>query len=160
MEVILNDEREDLHGKEADIAQVIYALENGKLTKQLEQGGVIYYDDSPGHDHYHVDDWVEFKLYEEQNFLFWKKLELIAESRKVSFCLFDSGICDGTTSLCDIDNQRQGPETLTNYGMGGYVSCEMDRQGISVGGYDTYGYSYEGQYICLLYTSPSPRDRG
>ena len=38
---------------------------------------------------------------------------------------------------------------MINYGMGSYISCNQDRQGISVGGYDTYGYSYEGQYIDL-----------
>lgn len=38
---------------------------------------------------------------------------------------------------------------MPNYGMGVYPSCNFDKQGISVGGYDTYGLMYEGQYLQL-----------
>ena len=38
---------------------------------------------------------------------------------------------------------------MPNYGLGNYSSCNTEKQGITVGGYDTYGLMYEGQYLQL-----------
>ena len=147
-EVVIDEDAVGDH-PDRNLFQTIYKLNEGALSTTQKDGGVIYYDDSPGHDHYHVDDWVAFKLYRVSRFLFWSIRSEVATARKVSFCLFDSGICDGLTELCDVEGTIYGPKNLTNYGMGSYMSCGDQRQGISVGGYDTYGYSYEGQYISL-----------
>jgi hypothetical protein len=38
---------------------------------------------------------------------------------------------------------------MPNFGLGHYPTCDFDTQGISVGGFDTYGMLYEGQFIDL-----------
>jgi hypothetical protein len=130
--------------------QRIYKKIGGELVWIERQAGTNYYDDKPGHDHYHVDDWVEFRLIKER-FLKNKKRQrmMIAKGRKISFCLFDSGICNNGDSLCSINGKVYGQKNLVNYGLGNYTDCKSRMQGISVGGYDTYGLMYEGQYLQL-----------
>ncbi|HPN69430.1 MAG TPA: lysyl oxidase family protein, partial [Saprospiraceae bacterium] len=112
--------------------------------------GTNYFDEKPGHSHYHVDDWVSFRIldgkYKKGKF---KTKKIIASGSKVSYCLFDSGICNNQDSLCLISGISYGRANLKNYGLGNYKACNADIQGISVGGYDTYGYLYEGQFLQL-----------
>ncbi|WP_461131093.1 proprotein convertase P-domain-containing protein [Spirosoma aerophilum] len=130
--------------------QRIYRKAGDTLTWTDRTAGTNYYDSKPGHDHYHVDDWVEFRLVKLTPAKDGKtKRTLISKGRKVSFCLFDSGICQSRDSLCAYRNQVYGEKTLINYGMGNYTDCKAQKQGISVGGYDTYGMLYEGQFINL-----------
>ncbi|HMS66501.1 MAG TPA: lysyl oxidase family protein [Saprospiraceae bacterium] len=114
------------------------------------EAGTNYFDEKPGHNHYHVDDWVEFRFlkgkYKKGKF---KIKKVIAKGSKVSYCLFDSGICNSNDSLCLISGISFGQKNLANYGLGNYKSCNSEVQGISVGGYDTYGYLYEGQFLQL-----------
>ncbi len=133
------------------VIQRIYSKSGDSLTSATSKAGFNYYDDKPGHNHYHFDNWVEFRLV--------KKIAakgkrpgstiVIAKGRKVSFCLFDYGICNNADSLCAWNGKIYGEKNLENYGFGGYTDCKSGRQGISVGGYDTYGMLYEGQYLEL-----------
>ncbi len=130
--------------------QRVYKKVGEKLVWVEHQAGTNYYDDKPGHDHYHVDDWVEFRLVKEILLKSKKKQRVvIAKGRKISFCLFDSGICNNSDSLCAINGVVYGQKNLVNYGLGNYTDCKSRMQGISVGGYDTYGLMYEGQYLQL-----------
>lgn len=132
------------------IYQRIYQKKDTSLTWVDREAGTNYYDDKPGHNHFHVDDWVEFRLVK---LLSRGKRppvrQLIAKGRKVSYCLFDSGICNNADSLCACNGVVYGEKNLANYGLGNYSECKAKKQGISVGGYDTYGQMYEGQYIQL-----------
>jgi DnaJ-class molecular chaperone len=51
--------------------------------------------------------------------------------------------------LCEEKGKVFGEKNLRNYGLGNYTECKSKKQGISVGGYDTYGMLYEGQFIQL-----------
>lgn len=131
------------------IKQSIYKVTKQGLQKTSFPTGEMYYDASPGHDHYHVDNWVEFKLIQKKKFLFWDIEKIICKGTKVSFCLFDSGACTNSANLCNCSGDEYKPSNLINYGMGKYTQCGDQIQGISVGGYDTYGADYEGQFLQL-----------
>lgn len=134
------------------IYQKIYKKEEGspKLNYIEREAGFNYFDTKPGHSHFHVDDWVEFSLVKrkyKKNKI--KRNKVVCKASKVSFCLFDSGSCNNSDSLCNNNGKIYGEKTLPNYGLGTYNSCNAQMQGISVGGYDTYGYLYEGQFLTL-----------
>jgi len=44
------------------VRQITYQLSGNKMTYDTLQSGYMYYDDSPGHNHYHVQNWASFKL--------------------------------------------------------------------------------------------------
>jgi subtilase family serine protease len=67
----------------------------------------------------------------------------------VSYCLWDTGVCNNKDSLCFVNGQFYGSKNLPNFGLGNFSGCSATVQGISVGGYDTYGMFYEGQYLTL-----------
>jgi subtilisin-like proprotein convertase family protein len=132
------------------IYQRVYEKSNDSITFKDIEAGTNYYDDKPGHDHFHVDDWVEFRLVKEKSNSKGKiKRDIIADGQKVSYCLFDTGICNNNDSLCLVNGVVYGKQNLKNYGLGNFTSCTEGVQGISVGGYDTYGMLYEGQFIQL-----------
>lgn len=131
------------------IYQRIYAKKGNQLTWNDRLAGTNYFDEKPGHNHYHVDDWVEFRLIKNEIVNQKKKRKIVAKGRKVSYCLFDSGICSNRDNLCEEKGKIYGEKNLSNYGLGNYVECKSKKQGISVGGYDTYGLLYEGQFIQL-----------
>lgn len=134
------------------ILQRIYHRIDDDLIVEERKAGTNYYDDKPGHGHYHVDDWVEYTLLKAAPD---GTETIICEGTKVSYCLFDSGICLDSDSLCMIDGVNYGPDVLTNYGLGDFADCHSGYQGISVGGYDTYGSMYEGQYLTLPEGTPN-----
>lgn len=131
------------------VYQRIYSKNGKTLTWRDRLAGTNYFDDKPGHNHFHVDDWVEFRLTKQETIKGKVKSTIIAKGRKVSYCLFDSGICSNSNDLCQEKGQIFGEKNLPNYGMGNYSDCKSKKQGISVGGYDTYGMLYEGQFIQL-----------
>ena len=131
------------------VYQRIYSKNGNKLTFKDRLAGTNYFDDKPGHNHFHVDDWVEFRLVKEMIVGKKKTNKLIAKGRKVSYCLFDSGVCSNHDNLCEEKGIIYGEKNLSNYGLGNYTECKSKKQGISVGGYDTYGMLYEGQFIQL-----------
>ncbi len=130
--------------------QRIYAKKGPALVSTDRLAGTNYYDQQPGHNHNHVDDWVAFRLVKREKSSRGKsRRTVVAQGRKVSFCLFDSGICNNDDSLCVLNRVTYGYRNLVNYGLGNYTDCGSAKQGISVGGYDTYGMLYEGQFIQL-----------
>lgn len=131
------------------IYQRIYSKKGNTLTWKDKLAGTNYFDEKPGHNHYHVDDWVEFRLVKKTIIKGKTKSEIITKGTKVSYCLFDSGICSNRDSLCTEGGKVYGEKNLNNYGLGNYVDCKSKKQGISVGGYDTYGMLYEGQFVQL-----------
>jgi hypothetical protein len=145
--VICNDE---VHPRQ-QINQRIYKKNGDKMEWEDRVAGTNYFDDKPGHNHYHVDDWVEFRVVKEIKDKKGKVVsrKLISRGSKVSYCLFDSGICNNNDSLCVINGKTYGDKNLPNYGLGNYTDCKSLKQGISVGGYDTYGMMYEGQFVSL-----------
>ncbi len=144
----------DKEGHEArqDLYQRIYKkTKDGKIVFEDHKTGTNYFDNKPGHNHYHVDDWVKFRLVQKKVNKKGKELsrKIIKEGSKVSYCLWDTGICNSADSVCFVDGKFWGNSTLPNYGFGGFNSCKSYSQGISVGGYDTYGMMYEGQFLQL-----------
>lgn len=133
------------------VYQRIYSKSGQELTYEDQLAGTNYFDEKPGHNHYHVDNWVEFRLVKMQKRFFSKRKKrlVLTKGSKVSYCLFDSGICNNRDGLCEIGGVTHGEKNLKNYGLGNYSECKSKRQGISVGGYDTYGMMYEGQFIQL-----------
>jgi subtilisin-like proprotein convertase family protein len=137
------------------VYQRIYSKNGNTLTYKDRLAGTNYFDDKPGHNHFHVDDWVEFRLVKmvgestDHGKIKKSKRMIVAKGRKVSYCLFDSGICSNRDNLCEEKGKVYGEKNLSNYGLGNYTECKSKKQGISVGGYDTYGMLYEGQYIQL-----------
>ena len=133
------------------IYQNVYYKEGGKLLKKERFAGYNYYDSKPGHNHYHVEDWVAFRL---MQYTFDKKGNIIrkkqiANGSKETYCLFDSGTCTEKDGFCSYNGIIYTEKNLHNYGLGTYSGCHAAYQGISVGGYDTYGMMYEGQYLQL-----------
>lgn len=130
--------------------QRIYEKYGEKLRFKDVVSGTNYYDNKPGHDHFHVDDWAVFRLTKvKTNRKGRIKKKVVAQGEKVSYCLFDTGICQSSDSLCLSNSVVWSSQNLPNYGLGTFVDCKSDIQGISVGGYDTYGQLYEGQYVQL-----------
>ena len=124
------------------LRQKIYSKSGDSLISKLVNAGTLYFDDKPGHDHYHVDDWVEFRLIKKNN------NEITSKGKKVSFCLYDTGACFKNDDICRV-NGISYSENMPNYGLGSYATCGYTEQGISVGGYNTYGLFYKGQYLQL-----------
>jgi len=134
------------------ILQRVYYKSEQHISFLDTVAGTNYFDSKPGHNHFHVDDWVEYKLLRIDEF--GEEIE-ICQGEKVSYCLFDSGNCGVDDPLCKIGEQTYGPQNLANYGFGRYVDCHSGVQGISVGGYDTYGSMYEGQSLTLPPGTPN-----
>jgi len=126
------------------VKQRVYSKQNSTVSYRDYDAGTMYFESKPGHNHYHVDDWVEFRLVKKIN----NKRTIVARGRKVSYCLFTTGIFYKDDQLGNI-NGKTYDENMPNYGLGKYPACNFDKQGISVGGYDTYGMFYEGQYMDL-----------
>lgn len=130
--------------KRYSLLQKIYSLKNGKFSSVNQKSGTIYFEEKPGHQHYHVDDWIEMRLVKIVN----GKRQIFAKGAKVSYCLFTNGMLyekDETSII----NKKQYGSNLKNYGLGDYPSCDLMKQGITVGGYDYYGLMYEGQFLQL-----------
>ncbi len=126
------------------VKQRIYSKFGDSSTYKDKDAGTMYFENMPGHNHYHVDDWVEFRLVKINK----RKRTVVTRGSKVSYCLFTTGIFYSSDSLSIINGRKYG-EGMPNYGLGNYPTCNFDKQGISVGGYDTYGMMYEGQFLQL-----------
>lgn len=131
-----------------NVFQRIYRKKGSEIVYNDRLAGTNYFEDLPGHNHYHNDNWVEFRLVKKEA---TGVKTLISTGRKISFCLFDSGICSDDDLVCRIDGMTYGGKSLDNYGLGRYADCNTPggRTGISVGAYDTYGVHFEGQHIDL-----------
>jgi len=132
------------------ICQVIYKRNGNRIDTSMLPAGTNYFDEKPGHNHFHADDWVSFSLRKplrrQKNPLKWKT---VGSGTKVSYCLWDTGVCTDSNGLCSTGTTVWGQSNLRNYGFGHYVGCESLLQGISVGGIDNYGLHFEGQSIAL-----------
>ncbi len=146
-----NDVCDDGSSPTNNVQQILYRKgSNGSIRYDTIKSGTLYFDDKPGHNHYHVKNWANFKLLKKKwwtnNPDCWK---VIAESAKVSYCLFDNMICSNENQYCEVQDKVYAYDNLNNYGLGNYSSCDSQKQGISVGGIDYYGINYEGQHIDL-----------
>lgn len=134
-----------------NVQQILYvkSAENS-LSFDTLKSGTLYFENAPGHNHYHVKNWANFRLLKKRwwtnNPHCWK---VIAESAKVSYCLFDNMICSEENRYCVSNESVYSYQNLKNYGLGDFPSCDSQKQGISVGGIDYYGINYEGQHIDL-----------
>lgn len=126
------------------VKQLVYTKIGQKYKTTTTDAGTMYFEDKPGHNHYHVDDWVSFRLIKINK----KKRIVVAKGQKVSYCLFTTGIFYKNDKVNKIDGKQYG-EDMPNYALGNYPTCDFEKQGISVGGYDTYGMLYEGQFLDL-----------
>lgn len=131
-------------GKRFPLLQKIYSFNGKEFTSESKESGTIYYEKMPGHEHYHVDDWIEMRLVKFEK----DKKIIMAKGAKVSYCLFTNGMLYENDKSSIIDQKQYGSD-LKNYGLGDYASCELMKQGIAVGGYDYYGLMYEGQFLTL-----------
>lgn len=134
-----------------NVQQIVYRKgSNGVMNYDTLKSGTLYFDDTPGHNHYHVKNWANFKLLKKK---WWtnnpRRWKVIAESKKVSYCLFDNMICTDENQYCKSNKTLYSFQNLNNYGLGNFASCDSQKQGISVGGIDYYGINYEGQHIDL-----------
>ena len=130
--------------KRFQLSQKIYSLKNKQFSSENKKAGTIYYDDKPGHQHYHVDDWIAMRLIKLIN----GKRKIVCKGSKVSYCLFTNGMLYEKDKSSFIGKKQYG-SNLKNYGLGDYPSCDLMKQGLSVGGYDYYGLMYEGQFLNL-----------
>jgi subtilisin-like proprotein convertase family protein len=138
------------------IEQVLYQRHGDSLRTSTRLAGFNYYDERPGHRHFHADDWVEYTLRRRSRHPDPRRWPVIGRGTKASYCLFDSGNCGEADGVCQTGHGGQaGPATLPNFGFGHFVSCESDEQGISVGGIDNYGINFEGQHITLPPGTPN-----
>ncbi|WP_201984326.1 proprotein convertase P-domain-containing protein [Hymenobacter rubidus] len=140
-----------------EIVQVIYRREGDRLASRTRVAGSNYFDERPGHNHYHADAWVDFtlrrRLPRQPDPRRWP---VLGKGTKASYCLFDSGNCGEADGVCQNGRgQTVGQGTLPNFGFGHYVDCEAATQGISVGGIDHYGISFEGQAIPIPMGTPN-----
>ena len=132
------------------IKQNIYKLENGAISMRQRDAGKIAFDNKPGHNHFHADDYAHYHLLEKMEGKSdphdWK---VIGEAEKASFCAWDMQFCSSRLNNCqDGKGGFLNERNMLNYGAGGYKTCDdPDRQGISVGGIDWYGLNYDGQMI-------------
>lgn len=130
--------------KRYQLLQKVYSKSGSSFTSRTQKTGTIYFENKPGHQHYHVDDWIEMRLIK----IIKGKRKLMCKGSKVSYCLFTTGMFyEGNQS--SLINGKVFDSQMLNYGLGNYYACSLDKQGISVGGYDYYGLMYEGQYLQL-----------
>lgn len=134
----------DNSDKRFPLLQKIYSLKGKKFSSENKRSGTIYYEKMAGHEHYHVDDWIEMRLIKFEK----DKRIIVSKGAKVSYCLFTNGMLYEKDKSSIINNKQYGSD-LKNYGLGDYSGCELMKQGISVGGYDYYGLMYEGQFLKL-----------
>lgn len=130
--------------------QVIYNLNRNRIAFQERNANFIYYDDRPGHDHYHADNFVSYTLLKKDSLNDdFKTWEVIGKGVKASFCIWNLSYCRSDLNNCiGLDSISYSELNLQNYGLGGkYRNCNEKFQGLSVGGIDSYGQNYEGQTI-------------
>lgn len=135
--------------------QVIYKLKKNKFSKFYKPAGTIAYDGREGHEHFHADNFIAYYLLEKvDNGIGWK---LLAKATKASFCLWDLSFCRSVLLDCDAEGKIVFTEyNIQNYGLGNYTSCHNGtKQGLSVGGIDSYGMDYEGQSIVIPKGTPN-----
>jgi len=133
--------KETKDNKRYDLYQKIYSKVGDKFTSRKVKTGTIYYESMAGHQHYHVDDWIEMRIVN-------KAGKVMCKGAKVSYCLFTTGMLYENDNSSIINGKQYGTK-MTNYALGDYFTCSLEKQGISVGGYDYYGMMYEGQYLQL-----------
>ncbi|MGI4872238.1 MAG: proprotein convertase P-domain-containing protein [Janthinobacterium lividum] len=140
-----------------EIVQVIYRREGDHMVTRNRPAGNNYFDERPGHNHYHADSWVDFTLRRrDPRQADPRRWPVLGKGTKASYCLFDSGNCGEADGVCQTGRgQTVGQGTLPNFGFGHYVDCEATTQGISVGGIDHYGISFEGQAIPIPAGTPN-----
>ena len=132
------------HEKRYPLYQNIYSKIGNSFSKIKSKVGTIYFENKPGHQHYHVDNWIEMRLIK----MVKSKRIIACKGQKVSYCLFTTGMLYEKDSSSLINKKFYGSQ-MSNFSLGNYFACSLQKQGISVGGYDYYGMMYEGQFLQL-----------
>lgn len=130
--------------KRYPLYQNIYTKKENTFSKIKNKVGTIYFESKPGHQHYHVDNWIEMRLIK----MVKGKRIIACKGQKVSYCLFTTGMLYEKDSSSLINKKFYRSE-MPNFSLGNYFACSLQKQGISVGGYDYYGMMYEGQFLQL-----------
>lgn len=129
------------------LIQDIYHKNGNVMTYAEHKTGHMTY--HPTHNHYHVDDWEIYTLRiptADPNPLHWP---IVAQGRKVGFCLMDYGNCSSNPMHC----QDSAGNYLTNahfgaqYNLDANYNCSPTIQGIGVGHLDIYWNTLDGQWI-------------
>lgn len=123
------------------IRQIIYQKsgeENLTVTERWA-GAMAYH---PTHAHMHVNDWCAFSIRSKGEGSDPTDWPVVAEGRKIGFCLRDSGTCDDYDGHCvDTTGKVLKNNDLPNFQLGGgQFTCNYIEQGISVGYSDIYDY--------------------
>jgi hypothetical protein len=140
-------EADTIHEKEEKrypLYQNIYTKTGNSFSVTKNKAGTIYFESKPGHQHYHVDNWIEMRLIQSVK----AKRVIACKGQKVSYCLFTTGMLYEKDSSSLINKTFYG-SYIPNFSLGNYFACSLQKQGIAVGGYDYYGMMYEGQYLQL-----------
>ena len=130
--------------KRYPLYQNIFLKTGNSFTTQKIKTGSIYFESKPGHQHYHVDNWIEMRLIKTEN----GRRIVACKGQKVSYCLFTTGMLYEKDSSSLINKKFYGSD-MPNFSLGNYFACSLQKQGIAVGGYDYYGMMYEGQFLQL-----------
>jgi hypothetical protein len=113
------------------VTQYIYYEENddtddNDVTEKVVVGEFFFHDE---HDHWHLGDFARYEIW--SLFPDGEFDSVVALSNKVSYCLRD----DARSDIPSADSRQN------------YISCEIEKQGISVGWIDIYRYHLPGQSI-------------
>ncbi|NNV55066.1 lysyl oxidase family protein [Limnovirga soli] len=138
------DTTENKDEKRYCLFQKIYTKTGNGFSERKFKTGTIYFESKPGHQHLHVDDWIEMRLIKMSK----GKRVVACKGQKVSYCLFTTGMLYDKDSSSYFNKKFYG-EGMPNFALGEYYACSLAKQGISVGGYDYYGMMYEGQFLQL-----------
>lgn len=124
---------EDLGNGKQRVYQRIYRSDGTFWDR--EAGQFVYH---PTHNHIHVESWCVYRVRE---ILPGDGVgAILAEGEKTSFCLLDLGVHD---------------PSLPNFNPAGqFFACASTVQGISVGWYDVYSKSLDGQWVDITGIPP------
>lgn len=131
------------------VQQVIYHKSGSTMRlDSIDAGSMTYH---PTHAHMHVDDWCAYSIRSKVEGLDPLDWPIIANGRKIGFCLSDTDPCDRWPGYCQRDGQVVLEEDFENFelGSGDYADCDLELQGISVGYVDIYYYYLDDMDIPL-----------
>lgn len=131
------------------VQQVIYHKADDRMElKPIDAGSMTYH---PTHAHMHVDDWCAYSIRTKVEGLDPLDWPIVANGRKIGFCLSDTDPCDRWPGYCERNGEVILEDDFENFGLGSgeYADCDLALQGISVGYVDIYYYYLDDMDIPL-----------